>query len=185
MQGVCADCDHDGKLHAHGRRQPCYWRAKHDAAKEICPGCGRRERLRPIASGPRCWRCVRREAPRKQPTPSAARPAQLRRARGLPPSPKPVGTAARTGPTADVGKPANIATGDSVIVLPAGVVLEQLTDCIASSRRRPGLRFLGRVAHARYRLSGTIPLRRHAHPTDLSVLTSQQRLPRCWQSGSS
>ena len=69
MQGVCVDCGHDGKLHAHERCQPCYWRAKHDAAKEICRGCGRRERLRPIASGLRCWRCVRREAPRKQPTP--------------------------------------------------------------------------------------------------------------------
>jgi site-specific recombinase XerD len=69
MQGVCADCGHDGKLHAHERCQPCYWRAKHDAAQDICPGCGRRERLRPIASGLRCWRCVRREAPRKQPTP--------------------------------------------------------------------------------------------------------------------
>lgn len=69
MDGVCVDCGHDGKLHARERCQPCYWRAKHDAAKEICPGCGRREKLRTIASGPRCWRCVRREAPRKQPTP--------------------------------------------------------------------------------------------------------------------
>lgn len=69
MHGVCADCGDDGKLHARGRCQPCYWRAKHDAEKEICPGCGRREKLRRIPSGPRCWRCVRREAPRKQPTP--------------------------------------------------------------------------------------------------------------------
>jgi site-specific recombinase XerC len=68
MHGVCVDCGQDGKLHARGRCTPCYWRAKHDAAKEVCPGCGRREKLREIVSGPRCWRCVRREAPRKQPT---------------------------------------------------------------------------------------------------------------------
>jgi site-specific recombinase XerD len=73
MEGVCADCGHDGKLHARERCQPCYWRAKHDADKEICPGCGRREKLRTIASGLRCWRCVRREAPRKQPTPRQCR----------------------------------------------------------------------------------------------------------------
>ena len=73
MDGACADCGHDGKLHARGRCQPCYWRAKHDAAKEVCPGCSRREKLRTIASGPRCWRCVRREAPRKQPTPRRCR----------------------------------------------------------------------------------------------------------------
>jgi len=80
MQGVCADCGQDGKLHARGRCSPCYWRAKHDAAKEICPACGRRERLREIASGPRCWRCVRREAPRKTPTPRRCqRCGQVRR----------------------------------------------------------------------------------------------------------
>ncbi len=73
MQGICADCGNDGRLHARERCQPCYWRAKHDAEKEICPGCGRREKLRTIASGPRCWRCVRREAPRKQPTPRQCR----------------------------------------------------------------------------------------------------------------
>jgi integrase len=73
MHGVCVDCGQDGKLHARGRCTPCYWRAKHDAAKEVCPGCGRREKLREIASGPRCWRCVRREAPRKQPTPRRCR----------------------------------------------------------------------------------------------------------------
>jgi len=73
MDGVCVDCGHDGTLHARERCSPCYWRAKHDAAKEICPGCGRREKLREIASGPRCWRCVRREAPRKQPTPRGCR----------------------------------------------------------------------------------------------------------------
>ena len=33
MDGVCADCGHDGKLHARDRCQPCYWRAKHDSAK--------------------------------------------------------------------------------------------------------------------------------------------------------
>ena len=68
MQGVCADCGQDGKLHAFGRCSPCYWRTKHDAAKHVCPGCGRRERLRETTSGPRCWRCVRREASRKEPT---------------------------------------------------------------------------------------------------------------------
>ncbi len=73
MEGVCADCRHEGKLHARGRCQPCYWRAKHDADKEVCPGCSRREKLRTIASGPRCWRCVRREAPRKKPTPRRCR----------------------------------------------------------------------------------------------------------------
>jgi integrase/ribosomal protein L37E len=73
MEGVCADCGRVGKLHARGRCSPCYWRAKHDAAKEPCPGCGRREKLRTIASGPRCWRCVRREAPRKKPTPHRCR----------------------------------------------------------------------------------------------------------------
>ena len=73
MEGVCADCGHDGKLHARGRCQPCYWRAKRDGEKETCPGCGRSEKLRTIASGPRCWRCGRREAPRKQPTPRRCR----------------------------------------------------------------------------------------------------------------
>jgi site-specific recombinase XerD len=73
MEGVCADCGHDGKLHARDRCQPCYWRAKREGEKEICPGCGRREKLRTIASAPRCWRCVRRESPRKQPIP---RPCQ-------------------------------------------------------------------------------------------------------------
>lgn len=70
---MCVDCGQDGKLHARGRCSPCYWRAKHDAAKEVCPGCGRREQLRKIASGPRCWRCVRHEAPRKQPAPRRCR----------------------------------------------------------------------------------------------------------------
>ncbi len=69
MIGVCADCGHDGKLHARDRCQPCYWRAKRDAEKESCPACGRRDKLRTIASGRRCWRCVRREDPRKQPIP--------------------------------------------------------------------------------------------------------------------
>jgi site-specific recombinase XerD len=73
MRGVCADCGHDGKLHARERCQPCYWRAKHDAEKDVCPGCGRRDKLRVIASGPRCWRCVRREAPRRPPTPKRCR----------------------------------------------------------------------------------------------------------------
>jgi site-specific recombinase XerD len=73
MQGVCADCGHDGKLHARGRCQPCYWRAKRESEKQVCPGCGRQDKLRTIASGPRCWRCVRREAPRKQPTPRHCR----------------------------------------------------------------------------------------------------------------
>ncbi len=57
------------------------------------------------------------------------------------------------GPTATVGKPANVATGDSVIVVPADVGMEQLTDCIASRRRYPDYgcpqgcsrRFLGAV----------------------------------------
>lgn len=73
MVGVCVDCAHDGKLHARDRCQPCYWRAKRDGEKEICPGCGRREKLRTVASGQRCWRCVRQEAPRKQPTPRRCR----------------------------------------------------------------------------------------------------------------
>jgi site-specific recombinase XerD len=80
MDGVCADCGHDGKLHARGRCTACYWRAKHDAAKEICPGCGERWRLRPTAEGRRCHRCVRRARPRKQPTPRRCRRCgQLRR----------------------------------------------------------------------------------------------------------
>ena len=73
MRGVCADCGHDGKLHARGRCTPCYWRAKHDAAKEVCPGCGERWRLRPTPQGPRCHRCIRRARPRKQPTPRRCR----------------------------------------------------------------------------------------------------------------
>lgn len=73
MQGVCIDCGQDGRLHAWGRCSPCYWRAKREAAKQICPGCGRREKLREIASGPRCWRCIRREAPPKKPTPRRCR----------------------------------------------------------------------------------------------------------------
>jgi site-specific recombinase XerD len=80
MEGVCADCGHGGKLHARDRCQPCYWRAKHDSAKEICPGCGERWRLRPTAEGPRCHRCIRRARPRKQPTPKRCRRcSQLRR----------------------------------------------------------------------------------------------------------
>lgn len=80
MDGVCADCGHDGKLHARGRCQPCYWRAKHDCAKEICPGCGERWRLRLTAEGRRCHRCIRRARPRKQPTPrSCQRCGQLAR----------------------------------------------------------------------------------------------------------
>lgn len=73
MQGVCADCGQDGKLHARGRCQPCYWRAKHDGAEEVCPGCGERWRLRPTEQGPRCHRCIRRARPRKQPTPRRCR----------------------------------------------------------------------------------------------------------------
>jgi site-specific recombinase XerC len=73
MQGVCIDCGRDGKLHARGRCTPCYWRAKHDAAKEICPGCGERWRLRPTDEGARCHRCIRRARPRKQPTPRRCR----------------------------------------------------------------------------------------------------------------
>ena len=73
MDGVCADCGHDGKLHARDRCQPCYWRARHDSAKETCPGCGERWRLRPTAEGPRCHRCIRRARPRKQPTPRRCR----------------------------------------------------------------------------------------------------------------
>ena len=48
-----------------------------------------------------------------------------------------MGAAVCSGPTADVGKPANVATGDSVIVVLAGVGMERLTDCIASGRRYP------------------------------------------------
>lgn len=73
MEGACVDCGQDVKLHARGRCRPCYWRAKREAEKEVCPGCGRREKLRESASGPRCWRCVRREAPRKQPAPRPCR----------------------------------------------------------------------------------------------------------------
>jgi hypothetical protein len=80
MDGVCADCGRDGKLHARGRCTACYWRAKHDAAKGICPGCGERWRLRRTAEGPRCHRCIRRARPRKQPTPRPCRRCgQLRR----------------------------------------------------------------------------------------------------------
>ena len=68
MQGVCVDCGQDGKLHARARCTPCYWRAKHDAAKAICPGCGERWRLRPTEQGSRCHRCIRRARPRKQPS---------------------------------------------------------------------------------------------------------------------
>ncbi len=49
----------------------------------------------------------------------------------------PLGTMVSTGPTAMVGKPANVATADSVIVVPAGVGMEQLTDSVASRRRHP------------------------------------------------
>jgi len=73
MEGVCVDCGRDGKLHARGRCTPCYWRAKHDGAKEICPGCGERWRLRPTEQGPRCHRCIRRARPRKQRTPIRCR----------------------------------------------------------------------------------------------------------------
>ncbi|MGZ6564787.1 MAG: tyrosine-type recombinase/integrase [Solirubrobacteraceae bacterium] len=73
MDGACADCGRDGKLHARGRCQPCYWRAKRESEKEACPGCSRGEKLTPTASGPRCWRCVRRARPRKQPTPRRCR----------------------------------------------------------------------------------------------------------------
>lgn len=73
MVGVCVDCGQDGKLHARGRCSPCYWRAKHDAAKDICPGCGERWRLRKTDEGPRCHRCIRRGRPRKQPTPRRCR----------------------------------------------------------------------------------------------------------------
>lgn len=73
MEGVCADCGRDGKLHALERCQACYWRAKHDGEKEICPGCGERWRLRPTTEGQRCHRCIRRARPRKQPTPSRCR----------------------------------------------------------------------------------------------------------------
>ena len=73
MEGVCVDCGQDGKLHARGRCTACYWRAKHDAAKEVCPGCGERWRLRPTPQGPRCHRCIRRARPRKQPTPRRCR----------------------------------------------------------------------------------------------------------------
>jgi len=73
MEGVCSDCGQDAKLHACGRCQPCYWRAKHDGDKEVCPGCGERWRLRPTADGPGCHRCIRRARPRKQPTPRRCR----------------------------------------------------------------------------------------------------------------
>jgi hypothetical protein len=52
-----------------------------------------------------------------------------------------------TGPGAMVGKPANVATGESVTVVSAGVGMEQLTDLIASRRGHPDLRFLRGVAH--------------------------------------
>jgi site-specific recombinase XerD len=73
MQGRCADCGTDGRLHARGRCSPCYWIAKREAEKQTCPGCGQRARLRGPASGPRCWRCRRREAPRRRPTPRRCR----------------------------------------------------------------------------------------------------------------
>ena len=80
MDGVCVDCGHAGMLHARERCQPCYWRAKHDCAKEICPGCGERWRLRATADGPRCHRCIRRARPRTLPTPRRCRRCgQLRR----------------------------------------------------------------------------------------------------------
>ena len=73
MEGVCVDCGQGGKLHARGRCTACYWRAKHDSEKEVCPGCGERWRLRPTRQGPRCHRCIRRARPRKQPTPRRCR----------------------------------------------------------------------------------------------------------------
>lgn len=80
MRGVCTDCGQAGTLHARGRCRSCYWRAKHDADNQVCPGCGRRAKLQIVASGPRCWRCRRRVAPRKQPTPRRCqRCGQLRR----------------------------------------------------------------------------------------------------------
>jgi site-specific recombinase XerD len=66
LVGTCLDCG-SGELHARGRCTPCYWKAKREAAKTTCPGCGRSRILRPEAG--RCGMCVRRARPRKQPTP--------------------------------------------------------------------------------------------------------------------
>src|SRR5512146_2197230 len=80
MERLCPDCGERRRHYAHGRCSPCYWRAKREAEKERCPGCGEPARLKASASGPRCWRCRRREAPHKQPTPRRCRDcAELRR----------------------------------------------------------------------------------------------------------
>ena len=54
------------------RCQPCYARQARVREGGL-PDCSRREKLTPTASGPRCWRCVRRARPRKQPTPRSCR----------------------------------------------------------------------------------------------------------------
>jgi site-specific recombinase XerD len=73
MERVCSDCGRVGKLKARGLCATCYQRrlrrARSDAAKETCPGCGERRHLHDSVDGPRCHRCVRRAAPRKQPIP--------------------------------------------------------------------------------------------------------------------
>jgi hypothetical protein len=51
-------------------------------------------------------------------------------------------TTASLGSSAMLGKPANVARGDSDIVVGASVAMEQLTDCIVSRRRHP-IRVLG------------------------------------------
>lgn len=66
LVGDCLDCG-SSELHARGRCTPCYWKAKREAAKTTCPGCGLSRILRPEAG--RCGMCVRRARPRKQPTP--------------------------------------------------------------------------------------------------------------------
>ena len=72
--GDCLDCG-SGDLHARGRCTPCYWKAKRDATKQQCPGCGQRRVLRPEAGGI-CGMCARRARPRKQPTPRICRGCQ-------------------------------------------------------------------------------------------------------------
>jgi hypothetical protein len=48
------------------------------------------------------------------------------------------GATGSLGPTAMVGKPAIVATGEMLIVVSAGVGMEQLTECIASRRKYAG-----------------------------------------------
>lgn len=69
LTGNCLDCGAE-QLHAKGRCTPCYWKARREAAKQLCPGCGLARILRPEGG---CGMCVRRARPRKAPTPRICR----------------------------------------------------------------------------------------------------------------